>query len=168
MIVSSPAITGAATRNQGIATEESGLDTNSEVLEAADLNGDGRLDLVSGQQPQQSYFFTTTPGLELPAERSLTKVYWNTGALGAAGNHWLEVASRSICRASTRGSRSMSPRGASRVAAERAALSTPTVPPRPPQLVVALSGRASIAACTRRGSPDRHSSSVTSRPMPRT
>jgi hypothetical protein len=74
-----------------VATADSGLDTNTESLEAADLNGDGLLDLVAGVQPLNSFFVGNLPGLELPSERSLTKVYWNTGELGASAHHWVEV-----------------------------------------------------------------------------
>jgi hypothetical protein len=74
-----------------LTSEDSGLDTNTESIEAADLNGDGLLDLVAGAQPLNSYPFGNVPGLELPRERSLTPVYWNTGALGGAANHWVEV-----------------------------------------------------------------------------
>lgn len=83
-------------RNDGehftpVTSEESGLDTNTESIEAADLNGDGLLDLVGGTQPLNSYFFASTPGLELAPERSLIPVYVNTGAFGGATNHWVEI-----------------------------------------------------------------------------
>jgi hypothetical protein len=84
-------------RNEGtgrfapVASPESGLDTSTESLEAADLDGDGLLDLVAGVQPLNSFFVGNLPGLELPPERFLTKVYWNTGAFGGTANHWVEV-----------------------------------------------------------------------------
>jgi hypothetical protein len=66
----------------------SGLDTNSESLEAADLNGDGLLDLVSGVQPSNT---GVTPATHAQRDREYTKVYFNTGARGGSHNHWLEM-----------------------------------------------------------------------------
>lgn len=74
-----------------VTSETSGLDTSTETMEAADLNGDGLLDLVAGAQPVNSYPLANLPGFELPRERFLTPVYVNTGAGGAAANHWVEV-----------------------------------------------------------------------------
>lgn len=80
-------------RFRPVRSEVSGLDTNTMSNEAADLNGDGRLDLVSGVQPSGSNPLAGKgiPGYELPPERSYTKVYYNTGALGGRRNHWVEL-----------------------------------------------------------------------------
>ncbi len=71
-----------------VTTYVSGLDTNSETLEAADLTGNGLLDLVAGVQPSNTFNGGTQ---FLPADRSYTKIYMNTGALGGWSNHWLEL-----------------------------------------------------------------------------
>lgn len=68
-------------------TSVSGLDTNSETMEAADLTGNGLLDLVAGVQPSN----TSGGNPDLPADVGYTKVFMNTGALGGWTNHWLEL-----------------------------------------------------------------------------
>lgn len=76
-----------------VRSQVSGIDTNTESTEAADLNGDGRLDLVTGVQPSNSNPLAKRdiPGYELPPERSYTKVYYNTGTPRSRKNHWLEL-----------------------------------------------------------------------------
>lgn len=71
-----------------VTTFTSGLDTNTETMEAADLTGNGLLDLVAGVQPSNTFPFDEQL---LPADRSYTKIYMNTGALGGWSNHWLEL-----------------------------------------------------------------------------
>jgi hypothetical protein len=74
-------------RNKGDGTFElkptqfSGLDANGICVAAADLNDDGRLDLVFAADPDNS-------GIARSMERYETKVYWNAGA---SNNHWLRV-----------------------------------------------------------------------------
>ncbi|MBI5525914.1 MAG: CRTAC1 family protein [Deltaproteobacteria bacterium] len=69
------------------ATELSGIDANSIAAEAADLNGDGLLDLILLADPDNS-----TGGLVEPGpDRKLDKVYWNTGRQGGAGRHWVRI-----------------------------------------------------------------------------
>lgn len=78
-------------RFRPVRSQVSGIDTNTESTEAADLNGDGLLDLVTGVQPSNSNPLADTPGYQLPPERSYTKVYLNTGTLRSRKNHWLEL-----------------------------------------------------------------------------
>jgi hypothetical protein len=72
-------------------TDLSGLDTNTESIEAADLDGDGLLDLVSGVQVLNSIGPDKSKVDLLPLDRQYTKVYYNMGAMGGRANHWLEV-----------------------------------------------------------------------------
>lgn len=65
-------------------TEMSGLDASGIAGEAADLNGDGLLDLVVLADPENSGGATTM-------ERFESKVYWNTGEGGAKENHWVRL-----------------------------------------------------------------------------
>jgi hypothetical protein len=65
-------------------TTFSGLDGTGIAGEAADLNGDGLLDLVFAADPDNS-------GVALDITRYESKVYWNTGLHGAKANHWLRV-----------------------------------------------------------------------------
>lgn len=62
----------------------SGLDFTSISAEAADLDGDGLLDLVIAADPDN------TGGASDP-DRYRSKVFRNTGAHGAKENHWLAV-----------------------------------------------------------------------------
>ncbi|MBN2491875.1 MAG: VCBS repeat-containing protein [Planctomycetes bacterium] len=65
-------------------TTFSGLDGSGICGEAADLDGDGLLDLVLAADPDNS-------GLAAGPYRYEDKVYWNTGLHGARANHWLRV-----------------------------------------------------------------------------
>jgi hypothetical protein len=68
-------------------TTFSGLDSSGISGEAADLNGDGLLDLVFAADPDNSL----APGQTVAPERYESKVYWNTGEHGAKQNHWLRL-----------------------------------------------------------------------------
>lgn len=74
-----------------VTTQVSGIDRNSIAMEAADLNDDGLVDVALFASPFNSY----PPNLPfvppLPADRRLDTVYWNTGAHGGRGNHWLNL-----------------------------------------------------------------------------
>jgi hypothetical protein len=73
-----------------VPTEISGIDENSVAAEVADLNGDGLLDLYFTTQIRNSYpFFSYLPNV--PNAEYQDKVYWNTGAHGAAANHWVQI-----------------------------------------------------------------------------
>jgi len=65
-------------------TTFSGLDAGGISGEAADLNGDGLLDLVVASDPDNS-------GVAMDIARYESKVYWNTGEHGAKANHWLRL-----------------------------------------------------------------------------
>jgi hypothetical protein len=65
-------------------TKMSGLDGAGICGEAADLDGDGLLDLVFAADPDNS-------GVALSMARYESKVYWNTGLHGARQNHWLRL-----------------------------------------------------------------------------
>jgi hypothetical protein len=67
-------------------TTFSGLDSSGISAEAADLDGDGLLDLLFAADPDNS-----TDGREVPPERYESKIYWNTGRHGARANHWLRL-----------------------------------------------------------------------------
>jgi hypothetical protein len=62
----------------------SGLDASGICGEAADLDGDGLLDLVFAADPDNS-------GLASDPSRYEDRVYRNTGANGARANHWLRL-----------------------------------------------------------------------------
>jgi hypothetical protein len=64
----------------------SGLDSSGISGEAADLDGDGLLDLVFAADPDNS-----SGGREVTPDRYESKVYWNTGEHGAKNNHWLRL-----------------------------------------------------------------------------
>ena len=68
-------------------TTFSGLDSTGISGEAADLNNDGLLDLVIACDPDNSGGGLAGVG----PERYDDKVYVNTGAHGAAQNHWLRL-----------------------------------------------------------------------------
>jgi hypothetical protein len=68
-------------------TTFSGLDSSGISAEAADLDGDGLLDLVFAADPDNSVGIGQTPA----PERYESKVYWNTGEHGAKTNHWLRL-----------------------------------------------------------------------------
>ena len=65
-------------------TTFSGLDSSGIAGEAADLNGDGLLDLVIAADPDNT-------GGASDIRRYESKVYWNTGDHGAKANHWLHL-----------------------------------------------------------------------------
>jgi hypothetical protein len=65
-------------------TTFSGLDSKGICGEAADLNGDGLLDLVFAADPDNSGVVLSMAGYE-------SKVYWNTGEHGGKENHWLRL-----------------------------------------------------------------------------
>lgn len=67
-------------------TTLSGLDSSGISGEAADLNGDGLLDLFFAADPANS-----AGGKPVAPERFESKVYWNTGEQGAKQNHWLHL-----------------------------------------------------------------------------
>ncbi|MBN1770340.1 MAG: CRTAC1 family protein [Deltaproteobacteria bacterium] len=70
-------------------TDRSGIDASSVSAEAADLDGDGLLDLYLVASPNNS---TSGPDiLTLHPDRYPDKVYWNTGAFGARDNHWVRL-----------------------------------------------------------------------------
>jgi hypothetical protein len=62
----------------------SGLDASGIAGEAADLNGDGLLDLAFASDPDNTGGATNIARYE-------SKIYWNTGAHGAKDNHWLRL-----------------------------------------------------------------------------
>jgi hypothetical protein len=68
-------------------TTFSGLDSSGISAEAADLDGDGLLDLVFAADPDNSVGIGQTPA----PERYKSKIYWNTGEHGAKTNHWLRL-----------------------------------------------------------------------------
>jgi hypothetical protein len=65
-------------------TTFSGLDSSGISGEAADLNGDGLLDLFIAADPDNT-------GVALDIARYESKVYWNTGGHGGKQNHWLHL-----------------------------------------------------------------------------
>ncbi|MCB1235209.1 MAG: CRTAC1 family protein, partial [Verrucomicrobiae bacterium] len=67
-------------------TTFSGLDSSGISAEAADLNGDGLLDLLFAADPANS-----AGGQPVAPERFESKVYWNTGEQGGKENHWLHL-----------------------------------------------------------------------------
>jgi hypothetical protein len=68
-------------------TTFSGLDGSGISVEAADLDGDGLLDLLFAADPDNSL----GPGQIAEPHRYESKVYWNTGSQGAKANHWLHL-----------------------------------------------------------------------------
>ena len=62
----------------------SGLDSSGISGEAADLNGDGLLDLFIAADPDNT-------GVALDIARYESKVYWNTGEHGGKQHHWLHL-----------------------------------------------------------------------------
>jgi hypothetical protein len=68
-------------------TTFSGLDSSGICAEAADLNGDGLLDLLFAADPDNS----VGTGQIAEPHRYESKVYWNTGEHGAKANHWLHL-----------------------------------------------------------------------------
>jgi hypothetical protein len=65
-------------------TTFSGLDGSGISGEAADLNGDGLLDLFIAADPDNT-------GVATDIARYESKVYWNTGEHGGKENHWLHL-----------------------------------------------------------------------------
>jgi len=84
-------------RNRGdgsfepIATALSGIDDNSIAAEAADLNGDGLLDVYLMKDITNSQPFAQDNGRSAPHQEFTDSVFWNTGALGGRNNHWLRL-----------------------------------------------------------------------------
>jgi hypothetical protein len=72
-------------------TTFSGLDSSGISAEAADLNGDGLLDLVFAADPANSISLAHQSVADIAPERFESKVYWNTGEHGAKANHWLHL-----------------------------------------------------------------------------
>jgi catechol 2,3-dioxygenase-like lactoylglutathione lyase family enzyme len=65
---------------------ETGLDAGGISGEAADLNGDGLLDLVFAADPMNS-----APGQKPDPDRLQSKAFLHTGEHGAKANHWLHL-----------------------------------------------------------------------------
>ncbi|MDP3858365.1 MAG: CRTAC1 family protein [Stagnimonas sp.] len=70
-----------------VPTTLSGIDENSIAAEAADLNGDGLLDLYFMKDITNSSPFSRDDG-RTPHSEFTDSVYWNTGTLGGRDNHW--------------------------------------------------------------------------------
>jgi hypothetical protein len=77
-----------------------GLDAGGISGEAADLNGDGMLDLVFAADPMNS-----SAGRTPEPERFQSKAFLNTGALGGKANHWLRLTFEGIPDAELIGAR---------------------------------------------------------------
>jgi hypothetical protein len=75
-------------RFKPVTTQRSGIDTNAIAVEAADLDGDGLLDLYFNGDPENTYPFDQPP---LPEDRFLDKIYWNARFGRADRNHWLRL-----------------------------------------------------------------------------
>ncbi|WP_370305011.1 CRTAC1 family protein [Sinimarinibacterium flocculans] len=73
------------------ATGFSGIDENSIAAEAADLNGDGLLDLYLMKDVTNSSPFSRDDGRITPHSEFTDSVFWNTGVLGGRDNHWVIV-----------------------------------------------------------------------------
>jgi hypothetical protein len=71
-------------------TTFSGIDENSIAAEAADLNGDGLLDLYLMKDITNSSPFSRDDG-RTPHSEFTDSVFWNTGAHGGRDNHWVIV-----------------------------------------------------------------------------
>jgi len=67
-------------------TAETGLDAGGIAGEAADLDGDGLLDLVFAADPMNS-----APGQKPEPDRLQSKAFLNTGEHGVKPNHWLHL-----------------------------------------------------------------------------
>ena len=67
-------------------TADTGLDAGGISGEAADLNGDGLLDLVFAADPMNS-----SVGRKPEPDRFQSKVFLNTGGHGGKANHWLRL-----------------------------------------------------------------------------
>ena len=79
-------------------TTFSGLDGSGISGEAADLDGDGLLDLFFAADPDNT-------GVAFDLARYESKVYWNTGEHGGKQNHWLRLAFTGISDAQLIGAR---------------------------------------------------------------
>jgi hypothetical protein len=79
-------------------TEFSGLDGSGISGEAADLDGDGLLDLFFAADPDNTGIAVDISGYE-------SKVYWNTGGHGGKENHWLHLTFTGISHAELIGAR---------------------------------------------------------------
>jgi len=78
-------------RFEPVATGISGIDENSIAAEAADLNGDGLLDLYLMKDVTNSSPFSRDDGRITPHSEFTDSVFWNTGALGGRDHHWVIV-----------------------------------------------------------------------------
>ena len=87
-------------RFQPIPQQLSGIDAKGISGEAADLNNDGRLDLVFAADPDNSGGFRR----EGAPERYCDKVFLNTGGRGE-GNHWLRLRFRGVSHHELAGAR---------------------------------------------------------------
>jgi len=82
-------------------TTVSGLDGTGIAGEAADLNNDGRVDLIISGDPDNS---NDNENLFASADRYVDKVYLNTGSIGL-DNHWLRLRFSGISHARLIGTR---------------------------------------------------------------
>lgn len=64
-------------------TEDSGIDGTGISADARDLDGDGRLEIVVLERSDELQSDPSYPARD--------RVYWNSGARGAAANHWVEI-----------------------------------------------------------------------------
>ena len=69
-----------------LTTADTGLDAGGIAGEAADLNGDGLLDLIFAADPMNS-----SVGRKPEPDRFQSKAFLNTGAMGGKANHWLRL-----------------------------------------------------------------------------
>lgn len=72
-------------------TEVSGIDVNSIAMEASDLNNDGLIDLIAVADPANSFIRVNPTDPTLPPDRFASKIFWNSGAQGAAQNNWVKL-----------------------------------------------------------------------------
>jgi hypothetical protein len=85
-------------------TTFSGLDGSGISGEAADLNGDGLLDLLFAADPGNSIGLNQSIA-DVPLERFESKVYRNTGEHGGKQNHWLHLTFTGVTDAELIGAR---------------------------------------------------------------
>jgi|GEM_PF-768402 len=83
-----------------VKTADTGLDAGGISGEAADLDGDGWLDLVLAADPMNS-----SAGRKPEPERFQSRVFLNNGASGADVNHWLRLTFKGIPDAELIGAR---------------------------------------------------------------
>ena len=85
---------------QLLKTADTGLDAGGISGEAADLNGDGWLDVVFAADPMNS-----SAGRKPEPERFQSKAFLNTGVLGGKANHWLHLSFTGLSHAELIGAR---------------------------------------------------------------